>query len=243
MEPAALRDDMVEGLEHESKAHVRSARVADAMRSVPREPFVGDERSAYQDRDHQLDGTRILAPSTAARLLEAVEADDGDDVLVVGAGVGYTVAVLAELAGERNVHAVDITRSVVWAARENLSEAGYDGVLVDYRDGARGLAEYAPFDRILLEAAAVEPPAALLDQLADGGRLVLPLGYPPQTLTAIENGDVVGKFGEVAFDPLLVEGEQAGAIERNRTEREERERARQNPRSRAGWELDWIEWD
>jgi protein-L-isoaspartate(D-aspartate) O-methyltransferase len=242
MEPAVLRDDMVDSLEHEAKGVVRSDRLSVAMRAVPRHEFVTDERAAYADTAHERLGTRVLAPSTAARLLEALETEAGDSVLVVGAGVGYTAAVLAEVAGEANVHAIDITRRLVLDARENLANAGYDGVLVDCRDGADGLPEYAPFDCILLEAAAVRPPNALLDQLADGGRLVMPMGAKQQTLTAIEDGDSTS-LGSVAFSPLLVEGEQSGAIERNRTAREDRELARRETESRRGWEQDWIDWD
>ena len=242
MEPAVLRDDMVDSLEHEAKGVVRSDRLSVAMRAVPRHEFVSDERAAYADTSHERLGTRVLAPSTAARLLEALDAESGSEVLVVGAGVGYTAAVLAEIAGEANVHAVDITRRVVLDARENLADAGYEGVLVDCRDGADGLPEYAPFDRILIEAAAVRPPRALLDQLGDDGRLVMPLGAKQQTLTAFEDGDET-PLGSVAFSPLLVEGEQAGAIERNRTAREDREFAEREAQSRRGWEQDWIDWD
>ncbi|WP_135533899.1 protein-L-isoaspartate O-methyltransferase family protein [Halostella pelagica] len=242
MEPAVLRDDMVDSLEHEAKGVVRSDRLSVAMRAVPRHEFVTDERAAYADTAHERLGTRVLAPSTAARLLEALQPEPDDSVLVVGAGVGYTAAVLAEIAGEANVHAIDITRCVVLDARENLADAGYEGVLVDCRDGADGLPEYAPFDRILLEAAAVQPPDALLDQLADDGRLVMPMGTKQQTLTAVEN-DGSTSLGSVAFSPLLVEGEQSGSIERNRTAREDREIARREAQSRRGWEQDWINWD
>jgi protein-L-isoaspartate(D-aspartate) O-methyltransferase len=243
MEPAVLRDDMVDSLEHEAKAVVRSDAVGLAMREVPRHEFVDDERSAYADTAHRCMGTRVLAPSTAARLLEALDPSDGDEVLVVGAGVGYTAAVLAEIVGARHVHAIDITRRLVFEARENLAKAGYGEVLVDCRDGAEGLAEYAPFDRILVEAAAVEPPVALRRQLADGGRLVMPLGAGQQSLTVSDAAGDRERLGGVAFAPLLVEGEQAGAVERNRTAREERERAERTAQRRAGWEQDWIDWD
>jgi len=246
MDSALLREDMVDGLEHEAKGHVESDRVAEAMRSVPREHFVPEERTAYEDRDHEVQGTRVLAPGTVARLLEALSVESGDDVLVVGVGVGYTAAVCSELAGARHVHALDIDRGLVLDARGNLRKAGYRDVLVDRGDGADGYAEYAPFDRILVEAAAVEPPQALLDQLADGGRLVMPRGTGTQTLVAVESaiGDAepVAAFGKVRFDPLLVEGEQRGTIERNRTQREDREFAERNSRSRTGWEHGWIEW-
>ncbi len=243
MEPAVLRDDMVDSLEHESKGCVHSDTVSVAMRAVPRHEFVDDERGAYADRPFERLGTRVLAPSTAARLLEALSPEPGDSVLVVGTGVGYTAAVLAEVVGDRSVHAVDITRRLVYEARENLAGAGYEGVLVDCRDGAGGFPEYAPYDRILLEAAAVRPPAALVDQLAAGGRLVMPLGAREQTLAVVDGDGDVERLGSCAFDPMLVEGEQADTVERNRTRREDREFAQRDARRRKGWELDWIDWD
>jgi protein-L-isoaspartate(D-aspartate) O-methyltransferase len=244
MDLAVVRDDMVDSLEHEAKGVVRSDAVAQAMRTVPRHLFVEDERGAYADTAHEMGGTRVLAPSTAARLLESLAPEPDDEVLVVGAGVGYTAAVLAEMVGECNVHAVDIDRGIVLEARRNLGRAGYEGVLVDCRDGARGLPEYAPFDRILVEAAAVRPPRALLDQLVDGGRLVMPIGAQQQTLTILDgDGEAVDRLGSVVFAPLLVEGEQASAIERNRTDREDLEHARRAAERRHGWEYDWIDWE
>ncbi|WP_440007272.1 protein-L-isoaspartate O-methyltransferase family protein [Halomicrococcus sp. SG-WS-1] len=262
MDPAVLRDDMVASLEHETKALVRSDDVSQALRTVPRHEFVpaDADRGAYLDQSFDHRGTRVLSPSTVAKLLEALDVEDDDSVLVVGAGVGYTPAVLAAMVGERNVHAVDITRTVVYDARRNLESAGYGGVFVDCRDGADGLPEYAPFDRILVEAAAVEPPRALVEQLASDGRLVMPLGGREQRLAAVEretpndvegssdvgvapDARVVERFGSVAFAPLLVEGEQSGAIERNRTAREDREYAERHAQTRRGWEHEWIDWD
>ena len=243
MEPAVLRDDMVDSLQHESKGCVRSETLSVAMRSVPREDFVPDGREAYADRPYERLGTRVLAPSTVGRLLEALDAGPDDSVLVVGAGVGYTAAVLAEVVDPRNVQAVDITRRLVYEARENLASAGYGAVLVDCRDGAEGLPEYAPYDRILLEAAAVRPPRTLLDQLAPGGRLVMPLGTGEQSIAAVDPDGGAERLGGCAFAPMLVEGEQATTVERNRTRREDREFAERAARRRKGWEFDWIDWD
>jgi protein-L-isoaspartate(D-aspartate) O-methyltransferase len=150
---------------------------------------------------------------------------------------------MAELTDEASVHAIDIARRLVHDARSNIASAGYPGVLVDCRDGARGLSEYAPYDRILLEAAAVEPPRALLEQLAPGGRLVMPLGGARQDLVAIEDGDRVDDYGTVAFHPMLIDGEQSDSVERNRTRREDREHARRAAERRKGWEQTWIDWD
>ncbi|MFB6111339.1 MAG: protein-L-isoaspartate O-methyltransferase [Halobacteriaceae archaeon] len=237
-----LRRDMVDSLEHETKGVVSTPAVAEAFRAVPRHEFVPEGHRAYLDKAFENDGSRVLAPSTAARLLEALEPTADARVLIVGAGVGYTAALLAEIADGRQVQALDISRELVYTARENLASAGYEDVLVNQGDGAEGLPSYAPFDRILVEAAAVEAPPALLDQLADGGRLVLPRGVREQTLVAHTPGGLE-TFGPTALDPLLVDGEQAGAIERNRTRREEAERAQRAADSRSGWEQEWIDWE
>jgi protein-L-isoaspartate(D-aspartate) O-methyltransferase len=237
---------MVDSLEHEAKRCVRSETLSVAMREVPREAFVGEEY-AYADRTGECHGTRVISPSTAARLLEAIGPEPGQNVLVVGVGVGYTAAVLAEVVGAQNVQAVDIDRRLVYEARSNLEHAGYGAVLVDCADGADGLPQYAPYDRVLVEAAAIEPPARLVKQLADDGRLVLPLGGGEQTLSVVESRDghpeVVERLGTTAFSPMLVDGEQANTVERNRTYREDREFARRAQERRKGWEQDWIDWD
>jgi protein-L-isoaspartate(D-aspartate) O-methyltransferase len=243
MDAAVLRDDMVDSLEHESKGWLRSESLSVAMRSVPREAFLPADLEAYADRDYEHLGTRVLAPSTVARLLEALQPEPENSVLVVGAGVGYTAALLAEVVGDAAVQAVDITRRLVYEARSNLASGGYGGVLVDCRDGADGLPEYAPYDRILVEAAAVRPPEALVSQLADDGRLVIPLGAGTQHLSVVDAEGEVDRHGACAFDPLLVDGEQADTIERNRTRREDRELAERAARRRKGWELEWIDWD
>ena len=243
VERRALREDMVDSLEHASKRAVTDETVGLAMREVPRHEFVPDDARAYADVSHEHLGTRILAPSTVARLFEALDVCPDDEVLIVGAGVGYTAAIGAELTAAARVHAIDIARRLVIEARGNLAAAGYPEVLVDRRDGARGLPEYAPYDRILLEAAAVDPPRALLDQLSADGHLVMPLGTAPQTLTCIDSDGTQTASGTVSFAPLLVDGEQPGTVERNRTVREDRERSRRARERRRGWEQDWIDWD
>jgi protein-L-isoaspartate(D-aspartate) O-methyltransferase len=243
MEYAALRDDMVASLEHDTKGVVSSTAVGRAMRRVPRHEFVDAEHRAYMDQSFEHRGTTVLAPSVAGLLLDALDPDAGDDVLVVGAGVGYTTAVVAEIVGGTHVHAVDLNRPVVYDARQNLARAGYPDVIVECRDGAEGYPEYAPYDRVLVEAAAVRPPRGLLAQLAPGGRLVMPRGVHGQDLVAIEDGMEVATFGPVGFNPLLVDGEQHGTVVRNRTEREERERAARAHERRRGWEQEWIDWD
>ncbi|AWB28548.1 protein-L-isoaspartate O-methyltransferase family protein [Halococcoides cellulosivorans] len=242
MDLAAQREDMVDGLEHEAKGCVVSEAVSLAMRAVPREAFLPEDARAYADRSFDHLGTRVFAPRTAARLLEALAVTPEDSVLVVGVGVGYTAALAAELADPTAVQAVDIDRRLVGAARSNLAAAGYRDVLVDCRSGSDGLPAYAPYDRILLEAAAVGPPRPLLDQLAPDGRLVMPLGTHDPALVAVgPEGRVHDRYGPIRVRPMLVDGERADTVEANRTHRENREfAARRRP---PGWERDWIDWD
>jgi len=240
MDPAVLREDLIDGLVAPPKTVLTDPDVELAMREVPRHAFVEDERVAYADRETEALGTCVLAPSTVATLVQALAVDGDEEVLIVGAGVGYTAAVIAELVGETNVYAIDLSRPLVGEARSNLATADYDGVLVDWRDGANGFPEYAPFDRILLEAAAVEPPQALREQLRDDGRLVFPRGR--QLEVVFPDGDRE-PIGTVTVDPLLVDGEQSGAVERNRMAREDREHATRRSETQRGWEQEWIEWE
>lgn len=243
MDAAALRHEMVDRLEEEPAPILTTQALARAMRTVPREDFLEDERVAHADRSHHVAGTTVLAPSTVARLFEALQPESGERTLIVGAGVGYTAAVMAELVGPRNVHAVDLSSHVVRVARANLSNAGYPEVLITQGDGAQGLPEYAPYDRILVETATVEPPRQLLGQRSSSGRLVFPQGRGVQELVALEPDGAMVEYGTIALEPMLVPGEEVGAIERNRTAREDREFAERAATRRSGWERDWIDWD
>jgi len=245
MDLATLRDDLVEGLATPPKEVLHREDLVVAMRAVPRHAFVpGPDEAAYRDAPVEHAGTTVLAPSLVARLLEALAPATSDHVLVVGAGTGYTTALVAELVGAANVSAVDISRPLVLEARRNLAGTGYGEALVDCRDGVRGLEEYAPFDRILVEAAAVRPPRALLAQLAPDGRLVMPLGTRDQSLSVLDGPRATPEpVAPVRFKPLLVDGEQAGGIERNRTTREDLERHARAAERRRGWEQEWIDWD
>jgi len=240
MDRETLRADMVEGLEY-SLDQPLSGSIVSALQSVPHHEFT--DPTADSDG-----GSQTLQPSLVARLLLALDAETGDKTLIVGAGVGYTAATLAEIVGGRHVHAVDIDRQLVSVARQNLGKTGYDEVLVDRRDGAKGYPEYAPFDRVLVESAVVEPPRALTEQLAPGGRLVVPRGTAAQTLTAFEKDSSgtlqeADEFGAVRFQPMLVDGEQSSSPVRNRTEREDSEFSEQGYFAPSGWEYEWLDWD
>jgi protein-L-isoaspartate(D-aspartate) O-methyltransferase len=240
MEAERAREAMVERI---SRAQTTPAALLDAMARVPRERFV--ETAPYGELPQRVDDSDVLAPATVAQLLAMAVPLPMDDarVLIVGAGVGYTAAVLAELVGAAAVHAVDIDRRLVRRARRNLHRAGYPAVLVDRADGTEGYPLYAPYDRIIVEAATARVPPALPAQLRPAGRLVVPLGAADQRLVSVDaDGQLRDEGPEVSLAPLLAPGETPTGPVRNRTVREDSERAAAAAHRRHGWELDWIDW-
>jgi protein-L-isoaspartate(D-aspartate) O-methyltransferase len=151
-------------------------RVLAAMAAVPREKFVapGWEPDAYSDQPLPIGGGQTISqPYVVARMAELAEIQPGDRVLDVGVGSGYQTAVLAVLAGQ--VAGVEIRRELAIEAEARLADLGLEAV-IRIGDGGYGWPEKAPFDAILVAAAATRVPAPLLAQLADRGRLVLPEG-------------------------------------------------------------------
>jgi protein-L-isoaspartate(D-aspartate) O-methyltransferase len=173
----AQRERMVE--RQLRRRGIHDARVLAAMARVPRELFVPErERGrAYDDGALAIGhGQTISQPYMVARICAELALRGGERVLDVGAGSGYQAAVLAELAAE--VVAVEVIPELAERARANLAAAGYERVEVVCADGSRGLAERAPFGGIAIAAAAPELPRALVEQLAPGARLVVPVGGP-----------------------------------------------------------------
>ena len=155
---------------------IRDTRVLAAMAAVPREQFVPEteRRQAYADRALSIGhGQTISQPFMVASMLEPLELDGGR-VLDVGTGSGYQAAVLSELADE--VVTIERVPELAEQARRTLEQAGYANVDVRVGDGTLGVPELAPFDGIVVAAAAPAVPEALYDQLAPGGRIVVPVG-------------------------------------------------------------------
>ncbi len=168
---------------------LRDEDVLAAMRSVPRHLFVPieAEEDAYADAPLPIGlGQTISQPYMVALMTELLAVDVRSCVLEVGAGSGYQTAVLAEVAGE--VYAIERLAPLAERARAQLARLGYTNVHLAIGDGARGWHEQAPYRGILVAAAANEVPPELLGQLADGGRLVVPVGrgHGDQVLTIIE---------------------------------------------------------
>jgi protein-L-isoaspartate(D-aspartate) O-methyltransferase len=160
---------------------IRSARVLAAMEAVPRHLFVPLESvpDAYSDEALPVgEGQTISQPYMVAAGAEALTLEGHERVLEVGAGTGYQAAVLSLLA--REVIAIETIPALAESARERLARLGYSNVRVEQGDGSQGLAGDAPFDAILVSAAAPAVPQPLVDQLADGGRLVIPVGQTDQ---------------------------------------------------------------
>lgn len=160
---------------------IRDARVLQAMSHVPREEFVPEDLRDRAYEDHPLPigrGQTISQPFTVAFMCEALRLRGPEKVLEIGTGRGYGAAVLSLLA--RQVHSIEIIPDLAESARERLKRLGFSNVVVHTRDGTFGLPGEAPFDAIAVTAGAESLPWAFLDQLADGGRLVIPLGIPPE---------------------------------------------------------------
>lgn len=183
-ERAAERAALVDTL----RAHgIRSERVLAAMRSVPRHRFVpaDQERHAYEDRALPIGFSQTISqPYVVAFMTESLELDGDERVLEVGTGSGYQAAVLAELAQE--VYTIEIVEPLGRRAAAILHELGYEEVRTRIGDGYRGWPEAAPFDAIIVTAAPERVPEPLVEQLAPGGRMVIPVGRSEQELLLLE---------------------------------------------------------
>ena len=204
---AAARDRMVET--QLVRRDIRDPRVLDAMRAVPRHLFVPPDAvdEAYEDHPVSIGfGQTISQPYIVAWMVEQLHLTPNSRVLEVGAGCGYQTAILARLA--REVFAVDIIDALTTRARATLDALGVTNVQLATRDGSLGWPEHAPFDAIVVAAAAREVPPALVDQLADAGRLIVPVGGEQfQTLRLVERrgADVSTEdLVDVRFVPLVV---------------------------------------
>jgi len=156
---------------------VRDPRVLDAMRRVPRERYVEPQVAdrAYEDRPLPIGhGQTISQPYIVARMCELASLTGSEIVLEIGAGCGYMTAVLGQLAA--TVWGVEIIPALARRAASTLATEGIENAHVDCFDGTHGWAEHAPYDAILVSAGAPKLPSLLLWQLAEGGRLVAPIG-------------------------------------------------------------------
>ena len=204
----AMREKMVES---QIKARgVKDPRVLAALFKVERHRFVPEKYldSAYSDQPLLIgEGQTISQPYVVALMTELLELKGNEQVLEIGTGSGYQAAILAELAKE--VYTIEIIEPLAARAKEKLSELGYQNVKVKAGDGYLGWPEAAPFDAIIVTAAPDHIPNPLIEQLKEGGRMVVPVGTHTQELKKI-----IKRFGKtetidvipVLFVPMTGEG-------------------------------------
>ena len=206
---ASEREAMVE---RQLRRRGISQAILDAFRQVPREKFISDEHAALAYGDHPLPieaGQTISQPYIVALMIEAAGIGPGDKVLEVGSGSGYAAAVISRIAAQ--VIGIERQHDLVELARERLQHLGYGNVRIIEGDGTRGCPDEAPFSAILAAASGSHVPQPLIDQLAPGGCIVMPIGDPGwvQSLVKVTRaGD--GRLeqldlGGVRFVPLIGE--------------------------------------
>lgn len=182
-----------------------STRVADVMERVPREEFVPPaiREGAYVDTALPIGhGQTISQPSLVALMTDMLRIEDDDIVLEVGTGSGYQAAILAGLA--KRVYSLELVEPLAVDAAERLRRLGYANVRVIVGDGYEGWPEGAPYDAICVTASAPYVPAALLEQLANGGRMIIPVGDELRLVRKDEHGGTTQEWiTPVAFVPLV----------------------------------------
>ncbi|WP_228779963.1 protein-L-isoaspartate(D-aspartate) O-methyltransferase [Aquiflexum lacus] len=187
---------------------IKNPLVLEAMRKVPRHLLVPEKQkaNAYEDRPMSIgDGQTISQPYIVAHMTDIIKPNKGMKVLEIGTGSGYQAAVLAEIVDQ--VFTIEIVENLGKKAKADLEKLGYKNVFVKIGDGYQGWPSEAPFDAILVTAAAEQIPQPLIDQLKEGGRMVIPVGKEGAVQELILIEKVKGKvkttnLGSVRFVPF-----------------------------------------
>jgi len=202
------RKELVKTLKYEGR--IKTEKIERAFLDTPRELFVSDNIKKYAYLDSPLEigqGQTISAPHMVAIMVEALDLKKGHKVLEIGAGSGYHAAIVANIIGDTG-HVYTVERFSVLAdfAKKNLESAKVKNVTIEIGDGSEGLSKYSPYDRIYVTCAAPDVPKPLIEQLKDGGKLLIPVGQMICNLELIEkNGDKIKtkNLGGCAFVPLV----------------------------------------
>ncbi len=189
---------------------IENPEILAAFEKVPRHRFVPErlKKYAYQDRPLPIgEDQTISQPYIVALMTRSIEPKKTDQILEIGTGSGYQAAILAELSDQ--VYTIEIIESLAESARRALSESGYENVFVKTGDGFKGWPEHAPFDAIVVTCSPEKVPEPLKDQLAEGGRMVIPVGQKyDQNLVLLEKkeGQLIKKqILPVRFVPMVDE--------------------------------------
>jgi len=206
------RDRLVDSLVR--RGYIKNPLVEKAMRRVPREEFLPEElrEEAYIDSPLPIgEGQTISAPHMVAIMAEQLDLAPGMRVLEIGSGSGYHAAVCAEIvAPDGHIFTVERISALARFAENNLKKTGYaDLVSVVFGDGTNGLPQHAPYDRIFVAAGAPDVPQPLSEQLADGGKMLIPVGgkFYQDLVRVVRNGKKLTKenLGGCVFVPLIGE--------------------------------------
>jgi protein-L-isoaspartate(D-aspartate) O-methyltransferase len=189
---------------------VRDERVLEAFRTVQRYRFVEDALRGQAYNDHPLpigSGQTISQPFIVALMTEALELSGNESVLEIGTGSGYQTAILAELA--EHVYSIERIETLAKRSKSLLTELGYTNITIKIDDGTQGWREHAPYDAVIVTAASPDVPGPLIDQLKDGGRLVIPVGgrisQELVKITRMGNGTKRTHMGDCRFVKLIGE--------------------------------------
>jgi len=204
------RERLVERLK--DRGYIKSPEVVQAFRNVERHLFIPEQfrEEAYQDHPVSIGGGQtISAPHMVGIMTELLNVAEDSKILEIGCGSGYQAAILAEIAKQGKIYSIERIGELADKARETLKEMGYLNVQVEVGDGTLGLPEYAPYDRIIVTAAAPSISQEYIEQLGEDGRLLIPVGPKHhQTLKGIEkrDGEIFEEnHGGCVFVPLVGE--------------------------------------
>lgn len=188
-----------------------SKEVIEAMEEIPREIFVPERQRKYAYADMPLEigyGQTISAPHMVAIMLEALQLKKDSKVLEIGTGTGYHAAVAAKIAENGIIYTVERVKELAEKARKNFRKLGIKNVKVFVRDGSLGLKEFAPYTHIYATCSAPSIPTVLIEQLAKGGMLLIPVGRIYGELWLVRKNEKIEKknLGGCAFVPMVGEG-------------------------------------
>jgi protein-L-isoaspartate(D-aspartate) O-methyltransferase len=202
------REQMVK--EQIASRGIENPAVLKAMRTVPREIFVPEryQRYAYDDTPLPIPGNQTISqPYVVALMIDRLELEEGDCVLEIGTGSGYAAALLSQIV--REVHTIERIKELVEYARQRLDLLGYDNVHIHFGDGTLGWADAAPYNGIVVAAGGPSVPESLKYQLAEDGRLIIPVGSNERRQNLIcvmrtgKDSFQQSELGAVAFVPLI----------------------------------------
>ena len=203
-----MRIKLIEMLKLEGR--IKSKEVEKAFLDIPRENFVPDEikKYAYVDTPLQIGNSQtISAPHMVAIMVEELDIKKGQKILEIGAGSGYHAAIVSKLVGKKgHVYTIERYSTLAETAKKNLEKTDITNVTVEIGDGSEGLPKYAPYERIYVTCAAPDVPKPLIEQLKEGGKLMIPIGKTICNLELIEKKDDKLSYkdlGGCAFVPLV----------------------------------------